>query len=49
MSLSRDGKFAFTGIQEQDKIVEISVAARRVTRTFSAPKGAGPDPVIILR
>ncbi len=49
MSLSRDGKFAYTGIQEQDKIVEISVAAHKVTRTFTAPKGSGPDPVIILR
>lgn len=49
MSLSRDGKYAYTGIQEQDKIVEISVSEHKVTRTFTAPKGSGPDPVIILR
>lgn len=49
MSLSRDGSLAYTGIQEQDKIVEISVTGRKIVRTFSAPKGSGPDPVIILR
>jgi hypothetical protein len=49
MSLSRDGKLAYTGIQEQDKLVEISVADRKITRTFAAPKGSGPDPVLVLR
>jgi DNA-binding beta-propeller fold protein YncE len=48
MSLSRDGKTAYTGIQEQDKVVAISVAGRKVIKTFSTPKGAGPDPVITL-
>ena len=49
MSLSRDGKLAYTGIQEQDRLVEISVTDHKVTRSFAAPKGSGPDPVIVLR
>jgi hypothetical protein len=48
ISLSRDGKTAYTGIQEQDKIVAISVPERKVVHTFSTPKGAGPDPVLPL-
>ncbi|MCU1325157.1 MAG: beta-propeller repeat protein [Bryobacterales bacterium] len=49
MSLSRDGKLAYTGIQEQDKAIEISVADQKVVRTITAPKGSGPDPIIVLR
>jgi DNA-binding beta-propeller fold protein YncE len=48
ISLSRDGKTAYTGIQEQDKVVAVSVADRKVVLTFSTPKGAGPDPVMPL-
>ncbi|MDE3194963.1 MAG: PD40 domain-containing protein, partial [Acidobacteriota bacterium] len=49
LSLSRDGKLAYTGIQEQDKVVEISVPERRIVQEFATPKGSGPDPVLALR
>ncbi|MGH9661786.1 MAG: hypothetical protein ACRD96_24780 [Bryobacteraceae bacterium] len=49
MTLSRDGKLAYLGIQDQDKIVVVSVQERKIVRTFQTPKGAGPDPVIPLR
>jgi DNA-binding beta-propeller fold protein YncE len=48
ISLSPDGKTAYTGIQEQDRVVAVSVASREAIRSFSTPKGAGPDPVIPL-
>ena len=48
ISLSPDGKTAYTGIQEQDRVVAVSVASRKAIRSFSTPKGAGPDPVIPL-
>jgi DNA-binding beta-propeller fold protein YncE len=48
MSLSPDGSLAYTGVQEQDRVVVISVADRRVVKSFPTPKGAGPDPVLAL-
>jgi hypothetical protein len=46
--MSRDGALAYAGIQDQDKVVVISVKDRKVARTFQTPKGAGPDPVLPL-
>jgi len=49
LSLSRDGKLAYSGIQERDQVVVISVPERRIVKQFSTPKGSGPDPVLALR
>jgi YVTN family beta-propeller protein len=49
LTLSRDGRTAYAGIQDQDRIVVISVAGRKVVRSIATPKGAGPDPVLPLR
>ena len=48
LTLSRDGLRAFSGVQDQDKVFEISVPQRKVTRVIATPKGAGPDPAITL-
>ncbi len=48
LTMSRDGRFAYAGIQDQDKVVVISIPERKITRTFSTPKGSGPDPVLPL-
>ena len=49
LTLSRDGRRAFCGIQEQDKVVYVSVAERKIERVIELPKGSGPDPVLVLR
>jgi DNA-binding beta-propeller fold protein YncE len=46
--LSPDGRLAWTGIQEQDKVVAVSVPDRKIVRVIHTPKGAGPDPVLPL-
>jgi YVTN family beta-propeller protein len=46
LTMTRDGKRAFAGIQDQDKVVVIDVPGRKVAATFALPKGSGPDPVI---
>ena len=48
LTMTRDGKRAFAGIQDQDKICFISVADRKIERTLDLPKGSGPDPAIPL-
>lgn len=48
LTMSKDGKLAYSTVQDQDKGFIISVAERRILRTFTLPKGAGPDPVIPL-
>jgi streptogramin lyase len=48
LTLSRDGRRAFAGVQDQDKIFELSVPERKVLRVIAAPKDAGPDPAISL-
>jgi hypothetical protein len=48
LTLTRDGRRAFAGIQEKDKVVFISVADRKIERTIDTPKSSGPDPVIPL-
>jgi YVTN family beta-propeller protein len=49
LTLSRDGRYAYSSAQEQDKISVISIAERKVVRVIETPKGSGPDPVIALR
>jgi YVTN family beta-propeller protein len=46
LTMTRDGKRAFAGVQDQDKVFVIDVPARRVATMFEVPKGSGPDPVI---
>ncbi len=48
LTLSRDGQRAYAGVQDQDKILEISVPRRKVLRVIAAPKDAGPDSVTSL-
>ena len=49
LTLSSDGRYAYSSAQEQDKIFVISLADRKVARVIEPPKGSGPDPVIDLR
>lgn len=49
LTMSPDGKTAFAGVQDQDRVVVISVPERKIVREFRTPKGAGPDPVTPLR
>lgn len=46
LTMSRDGRTAWLGVQEEDKIAVVSVAGRKVERYLTTPKGAGPDPVL---
>jgi YVTN family beta-propeller protein len=48
LTLTKDGKFAFSGIQSQGKIHVIDVAQRKIIRTITTPKDAGPDPALPL-
>jgi YVTN family beta-propeller protein len=48
LTMTRDGRRAFAGIQDQDKVVWISVGDRRIERILDTPKGSGPDPAIPL-
>ena len=49
LTMTRDGRRAFAGLQELDKVAIISVKERKVERVLDLPKGTGPDPVIPLR
>ncbi|MBM3788133.1 MAG: hypothetical protein FJW30_27645 [Acidobacteria bacterium] len=49
LTMSADGKFAFSGVQSQGKIHVIDVAQRKIIRTITTPKDAGPDPALPLR
>ena len=48
LTLTKDGKYAFSGIQSQGKIHVIDVAQRKIIRTITTPKDAGPDPALPL-
>lgn len=48
LHLSRDGKRAYLGIQDSDKIAVVDVAQRKVTRLIDTPKGHGPDTIVEL-
>jgi YVTN family beta-propeller protein len=49
LTMTRDGRRAFAGVQEQDKVFVISVAERRIERVIETPEGSGPDPAIPLQ
>lgn len=44
--LSRDGKRAYLGIQDSDKIAIADVATRKVVKLFDTPKNHGPDTIV---
>jgi YVTN family beta-propeller protein len=48
LTMAHDGHRVFSGIQDQDKVVFISVLERKIERTVETPKGSGPDPSISL-
>jgi YVTN family beta-propeller protein len=46
--MSSDGRYVYTGVQDKDTVVAVSVRDRKIVRTFRTPEGAGPDPVLPL-
>ena len=48
LTMTRDGKRVFSGVQDQDKVFFISVATRKIERVIQLPKDTGPDPAIPL-
>jgi YVTN family beta-propeller protein len=48
LTMTSNGRRAFAGIQDQDKVCFISVRDRRVERILQLPSGSGPDPSIPL-
>jgi YVTN family beta-propeller protein len=48
LTLSKDGKYAFSGIQAQGKVHVIDVAQRKIIHTITTPTDAGPDPALPL-
>jgi hypothetical protein len=49
LTLSSDGRYAYSSAQELDKIYVVSLAEQKLAHTIETPKGSGPDPVIALR
>ncbi|MDA0204416.1 MAG: YncE family protein [Acidobacteria bacterium] len=47
-TLSRNGDYAFAGVQDSDEIYVISVADRKIVQVIKTPEGQGPDPVMDL-
>ena len=47
-TLSKDGRFAFAGVQDNDEIYVVSVAEQKVVQVIKTPEGHGPDPVMEL-
>jgi YVTN family beta-propeller protein len=48
MTLSADGKSAYCSIQDLDTVYEVSIAERKILRSFKTPPHSGPDPVMPL-
>ncbi len=46
MTLSADGRTAYSAVLQQDTIFIISVPEQRIVRSFKTPPGSGPDPVL---
>jgi hypothetical protein len=46
MTLSADGRTAYSAVLQQDTIFIISVPEQRILRSFKTPPGSGPDPVL---
>lgn len=47
-TLSKNGDYAFAGVQDSDEIYVISVANRKIVQVIKTPEGQGPDPVMDL-
>ena len=45
MTLAADGKTAYCSVQDQDTVFVISLAERKILRSFKTPDHSGPDPV----
>jgi YVTN family beta-propeller protein len=45
MTLSADGQLAYCSVQDQDTVFVISIAERKILRSFKTPEHSGPDPV----
>jgi DNA-binding beta-propeller fold protein YncE len=45
-TLSKTGKYAFAGVQDNDEVYVLSVADRKIVQVFKTPAGHGPDPVM---
>jgi YVTN family beta-propeller protein len=48
LTVSKDGRLAYAGVQDQDKVFVVSVPERKIVRTISTPRSAGPDPALPL-
>lgn len=48
LSVSQDGQYAFASSEEIDTVHIISLKDRKLLRSFKTPKGAGPDPVLLV-
>ena len=48
LSVSRDGKLAYTSAQDADTVYVVSLVEKRIVREIHTQKGMGPDPVIDL-
>ena len=48
LSVSADGAYAFASSEEIDTVHIISLKDRKLVRSFKTPKGAGPDPVLMV-
>lgn len=46
ISLSKDDRHAFAGVQDEDQIWIVSVRDRKVVQVIDTPPGTGPDPVV---
>jgi YVTN family beta-propeller protein len=46
MTLSGDGRTAYSAVLQQDTIFIISVPEQKILRSFKTPPGSGPDPVL---
>jgi YVTN family beta-propeller protein len=48
LTISPDGKYAFTSAEERDLVYVISIADRKVIRKIQLPRDSHPDPVFAL-
>jgi len=48
LSVSADGKYALAASEEIDTVHILSLTDRKLVRSFKTPKGAAPDPVIMV-
>ena len=46
ISLAKDQRHAFAGVQDEDQIWVVSIADQRVVQVIDTPAGMGPDPVV---